>query len=99
MIDQRLARRRHPALRQRDAVEQADDPLRDRAQVVLDLGAEGDHAERLASALVRSVIIALEHQLAAARHQHGMEVGQAAILRPNSWRLQMEWAERRPRAD
>jgi hypothetical protein len=80
LIDEGLIECRYLALAERDAIEQADDALGDRAQVVLDLGSEGDHAERLAAALIRPGIVALEDQLAVPDDDDGMQVGELAAL-------------------
>ena len=73
----RLWRRHQPPV-QGDAVQNADDALRHRAQIVQRLGLEGDMAERLPPVLVGPFVIALQHRLAGLQRQHRVQSPQQA---------------------
>jgi len=65
-LHQGLLGRRHLACGERDSVQQADDTLRHRAQIVQRIGLERDNSQRPAARIVRTFEIALQHQPSAA---------------------------------
>jgi hypothetical protein len=73
-------RRRHLALRQRDAIDPAHDALRHRPQVVHHAAVEDDLSERSAPALVLARAVVLEHHATAACHGERMQAEHAAVL-------------------
>src|SRR5262249_26868244 len=72
-------RRRHPAGRERDAIDEANHALRHRAQIVQHVRPEHDVTERLAPGNVLALPVMLEHELAVLAHQQHMQAVDLAI--------------------
>ena len=62
-FQQRMFRRRHLALGERQAIEQAEDALGRRTQVMQRVGTERDATDRVASDFVLARLVALEYPL------------------------------------
>jgi hypothetical protein len=79
LIEEGLVERRRPAFGEGDAVEEADDAIRDRAEVVFDGGAEGNRAQRLSPAFVGAGVVALQQQAAVAGDEDRVQVREIAL--------------------
>jgi hypothetical protein len=78
-LEQRALERGHVAIREGDAVEEADDALRHRAHVVEGVRTEGHLAQGHPQALVVPREVLLEHEATTPHDDHPVEVSQPPV--------------------